>query len=125
MEEAKIVCHTDESKQIAYLEDMNTGKCYGIPVGCWSIGRKDDIDLNIPIETDDLYMSREHAYIWLKKNIIGEYALYIRDTVSRLNRTEVNGVPIDQTYEYQVFDKNIINMGRTYLTVHLNPIFEG
>ena len=123
MEEVQIVSNTEESRRIAYLEDQVTGKRYGIPVGCWSIGRKDDIPLNIPIETNDEHMSRKHAYIWLKKNIIGEYSLYIRDTISRLNRTEVNGIPIDQTYDYQVFDKNVINMGRTDLIVHLNPVF--
>ena len=68
-------------------------------------------------------MSRKHAYIWLKKNIIGEYSLFIRDTISRLNRTEVNGIPIDQAYDYQVYDKDIINMGRTDLVVHLNPVY--
>ena len=103
----------------AYIKDETTGKCYIIPFGFWSVGRKDDIDVDLPVETQDEYMSRKHANIILRKNIIGENALYICDTVARKNPTEVDGYRIGHHYNFQLFDGSTVLMGYTRFTVHL------
>lgn len=106
----------------AYLKDKTTGKCYAIPNGYWTIGRKDEeeeIDVDIPIETEDEFMSRHQARITLKQNIIGEYVLYICDTMQRSNPTRVDDYRIDSQYDYQVYDGSIIRMGYTEFEVHL------
>ena len=115
----------DQAKETngkAYIKDETTGKCYVIPYGCWTVGRKDDIDLDIPIETDDLYMSREQAVIMLRKNIIGENSLFIRDTVKRANSARVDGYKIDNDFDFQLYNGTTLMMGYTNFTVHLNPI---
>ena len=84
----------------AYIQDMTTGKCYVIPYGEWTVGRKDDIPLDIPIETEDGYMSRRHAVISLYKNIIGENSLYICDTLKRVNPTIVDNYSIGNNAHY-------------------------
>ncbi len=106
----------------AYLKNLTNGKCYVIPIGEWCIGRKEDLPLHIPIETDDNYMSRQHAYITLRVNVIGENALYIRDTASRKNSSHVDNYRIENYYDFQLFDGSIVEMGYTKFSVHLNPL---
>lgn len=114
----------------AYIKDETTGKCYVIPYGTWYIGRKDEdregcpenMEVSIPIETEDLYMSRVHAVMTLRKNIIGENSLFIRDTKSRKNSTLVDGFSIENYYDFQVFDNSVLRIGRTLFSVWLNPL---
>lgn len=106
----------------AYIKDVQNGKCYVIPEGKWTVGRKADIDLDIPIETEDLYMSRNHAYITLRQNIIGENVLYICDFAQRANPTHVDGYKIECYYDFQLFDGSTIEMGYSKFKVHLNPL---
>ena len=80
--------------------------------------------MHIPIETDDNYMSRQHAYITLRVNVIGENALYIRDTASRKNSSHVDNYRIENYYDFQLFDGSIVEMGYTKFSVHLNPLNE-
>ena len=108
------------AKNKAYIKDETTGKCYVIPFGRWSIGRKDDLDLDIPIETEDLYMSRQQAVVTLRRNIIGEYSLFIRDTMKRTNSARVDGYKIDNDFDYQLHDGSRLLMGYTEFSVHLN-----
>jgi len=114
-----------EKQYTAYITDTtdkDNPKCYVIPEGRYSIGRKDDIPLDIPIETEDLYMSRQHAFITHRKNIIGENILTICDTFTKKNPTHINDrYMVGNGYEYQLYDGDIIEMGYTLFTVHLNP----
>lgn len=103
----------------AYLRNVKNGLCYAIPVGRWKIGRLKDIKLDIPLKTDDEYISREQAFIILKKNHIGEYAMYIMDIMGRANETRINGQEIHHSVEYQLYDGDVIRMGKTPITVHL------
>lgn len=111
----------------AYITDQKTGKCYVIPEGRWCIGRRDDeeprisLETGIPIETDDLYMSRLHAHITLYKNIIGENTLTICDVPERLNPTHADGYQSYLRYGSQLFNGSEFEMGYTVFTVHLCP----
>ena len=114
----------------AYITDQKTGQCYVIPEGRWCIGRRDDeeprisLETGIPIETDDLYMSRRHAHITLYKNIIGENTLTIYDIGGRGGRenpTHVDGYQSSLRYGSQLFNGSEFEMGYTIFTVHLCP----
>ena len=117
---------------IAYLKDETTGKCYVIPPGKWSVGRKDndisgfadDKKIDLRIETVDTTISRYQADIILRENIIGEYSLFIRDTSKRKNATYVDGFRISSSFDFQLFDNSSILMGSTYFTVWLNPVVD-
>lgn len=110
----------------AYLRDEHTGTCYMLPYGEWIIGRKDeDAEVDIPVTTTAefnkrlSYMSRRHATLTLKRNLIGETSLFIRDFKETTNHTYVDEAPLDEKYNYQLFDEDIIRMGALFFTVHL------
>lgn len=111
----------ENAKTSAYLRNEKTGLCYSIPVGKWTIGRHKDIDLDIPLRTDDKYISQRQAIIILKKNHIGEYAMYIMDEMGKPNETRINGQKIYHSVEYQLYDGDVLRMGLTPITVHLWP----
>lgn len=128
MDERKNIPNSEKNGAIASLKDETTGIVYQIPVGESSVGREDktdEVEVNITFQTTDRYMSHKHAFLLLKRNIIGEYALYIQDTRSRKNRSEVNNIPISHTYYSQVYNQDVICMGRTNFTVFLNPVHKG
>ncbi len=107
----------------AYLKDESNGMCYILPYGEWVIGRKDeDEEIDIPIVTDEKYMpymSRHHAIVKVERNLIGENSVYIRDFEYTTNHTYVDRIPMDATFNYQLFDGDIVRMGLTYFTVHI------
>ena len=108
----------------AYLKDEATGICYMLPYGKWVIGRKDEeeTDIDIPVTTTPKfmpYMSHRHAILTLKRNLIGENALYIRDFKGTTNHTYVDRQPLADSFDYQLFDKDVVRMGLTLLTAHL------
>lgn len=105
----------------AYLRDELTGLCYALPVGYFTIGRMDDIDVDIPIRTTDEYMSRQQGDITLIRNFIGEFAMYFTDKVDKPNPSHINGVTVYHSNVYQLYDGDVLRMGRTPLTVHLWP----
>ncbi|HJD11512.1 MAG TPA: FHA domain-containing protein [Candidatus Phocaeicola caecigallinarum] len=108
----------------AYLKDEATGICYMLPYGKWVIGRKDEeeTDIDIPVTTTPKfmpYMSHRHAILTLKRNLIGENALYIRDFKGTTNHTYVDRQPLADSFDYQLFDKDVVRMGLTLFTAHL------
>ena len=105
---------------IAYLKDEATGKCYVIPPGDMS-GYPEGLSIDIPIVTDDCQISRYQADIKLSKNVIGEYSLFICDSIYRKNRTRVGGFETDGTFDYQLFDNIVVRMGITRFTVRFRP----
>lgn len=99
-----------------------------LPYGEWVIGRKDtDIEetVDIPVTTTEKfqkelsYMSRKHAILTLKRNIIGETSLFICDFKKTTNHTYVNKIPLNEKFNYQLFDEDIIRMGALFFTAHL------
>ena len=108
----------------AYLKDEATGICYMLPYGKWVIGRKDEeeTDIDIPVTTTPKfmpYMSHRHAILTLKRTLIGENALYIRDFKETTNHTYVDRQPLADSFDYQLFDKDVVRMGLTLFTAHL------
>lgn len=67
----------------AWLEDLDTGTKYLIPYGSWTLGRQsEESEVDIPIRTSAdnmLYISKKQGIVTLKRNLIGENALYLRD----------------------------------------------
>lgn len=130
MAEKKNIHNIGGDKLIAYIVDKTTGRRYDIPYyedgRCLLVGRKKEQPIipDIEIDTLDGCMSGNQAYIWIEKNIIGEYALFIQDTATRKNETWVNEVIIDYCFKFQVYDQDIINMGETDFEVHFNPVIE-
>lgn len=120
----------NEEQPIATLTDQTTGKQYVIPYRTDQkkllVGRKkkQDVIPDIEIETDDTCMSGKQAYIWIEKNIIGEYSLFIQDTDTRTNKSLVNEIIIDHTFKFQVYDKDVINLGETDFKVCFNPTIQ-
>ena len=127
MAEQKQIQIPDDAGTIACIIDKTTGRQYDIPYRedgrRLLVGRKKEQPVipDIEIETLDNCMSGNQAYIWIEKNIIGEYALYIQDTPTRTNKSWVNKVIIDHTYKFQVYDKDVINLGETDFLVRFNP----
>lgn len=106
----------------AYLRDEKTGLCYSIPVGRWTIGRLKDIDLDIPLRTEDTCVSREQAVITVRKNFMGEYSMYITDNLGKLNPSYINGQALPyHSIEFQLYDGDVLRMAFTPMTVHLWP----
>ena len=105
-----------------YLKDETTGKCYTIPsLGDWTIGRKSDThpNIDIRIETEDNYMSRNHARLTLKRNPFFKYVLTICDDLDRMNTTFVWRTPLSNRFHMQLFDRDKILLGETVFTIHI------
>lgn len=103
-------------------KDETTGKCYTIPsLGDWTIGRKSDThpNIDIRIETEDKYMSRNHARLTLKRNPFFKYVLTICDDLDRMNTTFVWRTPLSNRFHMQLFDRDKILLGETVFTIHI------
>lgn len=98
-----------------------TGKCYTLPIhGEWVAGRKADVELDIPIETDDDCMSRRHAVFTLSKNVLKEFILTVRGVKEVMNPIYVGRIPINHKFNMQLFDGDMILMGKSFISVHIN-----
>lgn len=73
------------------LIDAVSGKKYQLAMGSNMVGRKATTSsAHIQIETDDLYMSRNHAEIQVKKSDTGRYLYYFQNARNK-NASYVNG----------------------------------
>ena len=117
-------------KYIKYKDEELEGKCYAMPYEQeYTIGRKaDGIEQDIPIVTKDGCMSRWQAKLTLKKNIIGENALYIQNMFDEkrnkmnTNPTWVNGFQVEYADKYQLFTGDIVQFAFSKFEVHINPL---
>ncbi len=103
-----------------YLKDETTGKCYALPLhGEWVAGRKANKKVDIPFETDDNCISRQHAVFTLKKNVLREFELTVRDYKETTNPTYVGYTALSHKFAMQIFDGDKMLLGKTIFSVHI------
>lgn len=102
---------------IIKLQDLKTGKEYILHPGHHSIGRKtyqSPSKASIPIETDDLGISREHCFIDVIKCRDGLFHSYISNS-SNKNSTYINGDLLMDDDKPALQDGDIISSSSTNL----------
>lgn len=108
----------------AYLEDLDTHKKYLIPYGTWTIGRKaDGVEVDIPVETCSekmSFISKKQGILTLKRNLIGENALYLRDSEEVANPSAVEGFAMNRFFDYQILHEDVVRLGATFFRVYLH-----
>ena len=79
-----------------YLLDRMTGRSYPLHKGKQLVGRnthKSAPKADIPVETADLGMSREHLFIDVMSGRDGRYHIYVSNAKNQ-NPTQINGAPL-------------------------------
>lgn len=95
------------------------GKEYDLPVGTYSIGRQAVTSTaDIQIDTDDLYMSREHAMLNVRRLADGGIKVDVSNLKNK-NTTKVNDYMLEPGDAIVVHDGDVIKMGNTTVTVHI------
>ena len=106
--EAPTLIRPDRSCMKSYLLDVKTGKKYNIKEGVHLFGRmtyKAPPLADIPIETDDMGVSRAHFY--LEKKVSNRVVIY---NAKNMNTTYVNSEPLESG------DKMILKNGDMIIT---------
>ena len=108
----------------AWLEDLDTGTKYLIPYGSWTLGRQsEESEVDIPIRTSAdnmLYISKKQGIVTLKRNLIGENALYLRDCENVANPSNVEGFETNRFFNYQILHEDLVQIGATFFRAYLN-----
>lgn len=86
------------------------GKCYALSYGESLVGRKGSLPIDIALETNDRYMSRQHAYIKVLHLPDGSVITTIRPARMKII---VNGILLEGDDEITLVDKSEILMGKT------------
>jgi hypothetical protein len=95
------------------------GKEYELAIGSYSIGRQAVTSTaDIQIDTDDLYMSREHAMMNVRRLADGGIKVDISNLKNK-NTTLVNDYMLQPGDAIVVHDGDTIKMGNTIVTVHI------
>ncbi len=95
------------------------GKEYELPIGSYSVGRKAVTSTaDIQIDTDDLYMSREHAMMNVRRLPDGGIKVDICNLKNK-NTTQVNDYLLEPGDAIVMHDGDTIKMGNTLLTIHI------
>lgn len=97
------------------------GQIYKLESGENIIGRQSDDSLaTIQINTNDLYMSRQHIKIIVnsQKNGIKKYVL---GNYKNMNKTMVNGQIVGKDDFIRLSDGDVISIGHTEITFKLKP----
>ena len=105
-----------EGGKLTVLPYNNTKEqIFHLREGHFIVGRKASVsDANIRIETDDKMMSRNHARIDVKKDALGGIIHCLSDYKSK-NRTQHNGIFLDESEEVVLRDNDEIKIGNTLL----------
>lgn len=88
-------------------------------------------DVDIPVGKDDRYVSDHQSTLIVKKNLLGEWCLYIQDTPETTNHTCINGETCNHYYRehpygeeiqesefrYRLYEDDIVRMGLTYIDI--------
>ncbi len=99
------------SRKKAYLEF--NGVRYNLEIGRNTIGRKAKTsNADIQLETDDLYMSRQHAIINVRRLPNGGITTSVTNDQNK-NATTVNGMELAKADEIVLNDGDQIKMGET------------
>lgn len=77
-----------------WIRDEMTGLCYALPYGEHVIGRKDDVENDIPVRTEDVFMSRRHAVLTVTQNLLEETEVYIQMLEGAANPVFVRLPPV-------------------------------
>jgi len=117
-ETTTVVFHSSkiEGGKLTVLQIGNTGEqVFHLQEGHFIVGRKAAVsDANICIETDDKMMSRNHARIDVRKDAQGGIIHCLSDNKSK-NRTQYNGIFLDEGEEVVLQDNDEIKIGNTLL----------
>lgn len=94
------------------------GKRYDLQIGRNTIGRKAKTsNADVQLETDDLYMSRQHAIINVRRLPNGGITTSISNDQNK-NATLVNGMELAKADEIVLNDGDQIKMGETTVSFH-------
>lgn len=106
----------DELMQSCYL--LCEGKEYELPIGSNTVGRLATTSIaDVQIDTDDLFMSREHAVINVRRLPNGGLKIDISNFKNK-NTTKVNGVQLEHDDAIVLHDDDTVEMGNTTFTFH-------
>lgn len=101
--------HKGETGHLLYKD-----KSYPLSYGEHLVGRKSSIPIDIPLDTDDIYMSRQHAYIKVIRLFDGTVITTLRPAKNK-NQIKVNGIVIEGDDEVTLLDNSEILMGKTII----------
>lgn len=107
-----------ESSSVGHL--VLAGKSYPLSIGDNILGRTGSTSqATIKLETDDLYMSRQHCIITVNRRPDGKIDTTLRNYQNK-NRTAVDGKVVDEDVTVHLFGECDITMGHTTLRYYTN-----
>ncbi len=121
-DETQISCMRKES--IGYLLDKATGRRYPLREGKQLVGRKpykSPPKADIPIETTDQGMSREHLYIDVMAGRDGRFHVYASNAKNQ-NPTEINGIQLMDGDKVGIRHGDVIKLCDTKLVFVSTPV---
>lgn len=116
-----------------WIKDEMTRLCYALPYGEHVIGRKDDIENDIPVRTEDIYMSRRHAVLAVTQNLLEETEVTIQWLEEAVNPVFVqqlsvageNGsefLPLGPKQAFLLSDGSRFILGKSLFTLHYRSV---
>ena len=109
---------------VGYLLDRMTYRRYPLREGKQLVGRKprkNPAKADIPIETTDQGMSREHLYIEVMAGHDGRYHVYVSNAKNQ-NPTEINGVTLADGDKVSIRHGDVLKLCDTQLVYVGTPI---
>ena len=110
---------------IGYFQDIETRQRYQLQEGRNVLGRmtyKGPPKASLPIETNDMSMSREHLCVDVIKGTDGYYHTYVSNA-KNINATSINGVLLPNGDCPALKNGDILQLGKTQLR-YFAPIVE-
>ena len=111
-----------------WIKDERTGRCYALPYGELVVGRKDDVANDVPVVTEDLFMSRRHAVIAVRRDLLGVTEVLLRPYSAEVNpvfvltETEEGGTPeyrpLGENTEFELYHLSRFILGKSLFTLH-------
>ena len=111
-------------ESIGYLMDKATGRRYPLREGRQLVGRKPHTSppkADIPIETTDQGMSREHLYIDVMAGRDGRFHVYASNAKNQ-NPTEINGIQLIDGDKVGIRHGDVIKLCDTKLVFVSTPV---
>lgn len=115
---------TKRNDSVGYLLDRETCRRYPLREGKQLIGRKPHKNppkADIPIETTDQGMSREHLYIEVMSGRDGRYHVYVSNA-KNLNSTEINGIVLADGDKVSIKHGDVLKLCDTQLVYISTPV---
>lgn len=114
------VIRTQYSGSVTFGHLVLDGKSYPLSIGNNIIGRIGSTSqATIKLETDDMYMSRQHCIIAVNRQSDGSIVTTLRNYQNK-NRTAVDGKVVDDDVTVRIFGECDITMGHTTLRYYTN-----